>query len=823
MRRRRKLAVTLTACSLAITGILPGAVSAAPEEIPRVADVRVLKERNYLEIRWNQEVQNSIDPANYVLKNGDREFHLLTGNWNTMYFEGYALSSIGFEGTVDESQPLTLEIVEGNTIENAGGNRAEADIYSVDYENYYTQFYTSETGILVKASDDVQQSSLVEAASQIDHMLGKTENGIAERMAEYGASLALYGPHENAYFIPEHRNAWDPDMYEVEGYGGSQYNDGVSSIAEKNVIRVLDGPAENQTGYRNENILVHEFGHAVKLLGMDLLEDPSLHNEFVELYNSRKQLGMWPNTYAISNEDEFFATMCTVWFSVMEESPDWSDGVRGPVNTRDDLMKYDPETYEFFSRIFPEEFLDAPWDPSTIPDRYDDIFIRENTETYTHNFGEDTFKIFYSGTGDTEYHLEQYNGVVLWWNYGDEDINSWKLTRTEQGFHITTLDGSQALAPVEGDTVALADADISDPEQLWEFVPEEGSAGRLIHASDGRALGLASVPTDGTALRLVDEEDAAGWRISNLSRGRYLVPKEGHDFANTYFQVVSAADNASVWENWESGVIWNTVDSDRNSWKIVPAGDGWFRVVPLENPDMVLAPQESGTAAGTRVMLTELDETDETQLWSLQDINETVRFVNKASGLAVSIENHIVADGSRLVLAEVSGNDIYQQWKTVNKTTGAALEQPDIPNYAGEIQEPPKPTEEPEPEPSEEPTPEPSKEPTEEPTPEPSKEPTEEPTPEPSKEPTEDPTPEPSKEPTEEPAPKPSKGPTEKPDGKPSNTLGSSGAAAADTSVSDSAQTGDASDLSAAFAVLVSAACAGVCLIAARRRTESEK
>ena len=75
-------------------------------------------------------------------------------------------------------------------------------------------------------------------------------------------------------------------MYEVEGYGGNQWNDGVSSIAEKNVIRVLDGAEANQTKYRNENILVHEFGHSVKSLGMDLLADKSLSQEFQDLYLS---------------------------------------------------------------------------------------------------------------------------------------------------------------------------------------------------------------------------------------------------------------------------------------------------------------------------------------------------------------------------------------------------------------------------------------------------------------------------------------------------------------------------------------------------------
>ena len=280
------------------------------------------------------------------------------------------------------------------------------------------KFYTSETGIVVKASDNVQPDSLAAAADQIDHMLGKTENGIAARMAEYGASMALYGPDENAYFIPEHRSAWDPD-----------------------------------------------------------------------LYNSRRALGMWPNTYAISNADEFFATMCTIWFSVMEESPDWTDGVRGPVNTREDLLKYDPETYAFFDKIFPEDFLDDPWDPSTIPDNYDDVFVPSETGDSTHNYETDTFKILYDGEDGTEYHLEQYNGVVLWWNYGDETINSWKLTLTEEGFHITTLDGAQALAPVNGSTVALTEADITDPEQLEDHPGRRGILPYLTPGKPGYASG----------------------------------------------------------------------------------------------------------------------------------------------------------------------------------------------------------------------------------------------------------------------------------------------------------------------------------------------
>ena len=87
MRRRRKHLALIAACSLAITTVPPGVAYAETSDTdgtaPRITDVRILKERNYLEIRWDQEVQNSIETDNYILKNGENEFQLLTGNWNT--------------------------------------------------------------------------------------------------------------------------------------------------------------------------------------------------------------------------------------------------------------------------------------------------------------------------------------------------------------------------------------------------------------------------------------------------------------------------------------------------------------------------------------------------------------------------------------------------------------------------------------------------------------------------------------------------------------------------------------------------------------------
>ena len=106
---------------------------------------------------------------------------------------------------------------------------------------------------------------------------------------------------------------------------------------------------------------------------------------------------------------------------------------------------------------------------------------------------------------------------------------------------------------------------------------------------------------------------------------------------------------------------------------------------------MVLAPQNSGTSAGTRVMLVTGNEEDQTQLWSLEDADGSARFINKASGLAIGIANDDMTSGNNLVLTEKSDSSIYQLWNVINKSTSATLEQPDIPNYAGPIEEPSEP------------------------------------------------------------------------------------------------------------------------------------
>ena len=245
-----------------------GNVNAAEDyDGPRIVKIRVLTEGNFLEIYWDRYVDENeaIDVDNFVLKNGDTKITLERKNeyyeyygelTNTLYFdkenqeiaatdaqsmarldENLHMSSIYFSGTIDISKGLTLE-VSGATIKDQNGKSAQDAVYTnIPYMSFYTQSVVSETGIVVKADGSVAYSSLEKAAEQIDIKLGKTENGIAANMKAYNCSLAVYSPHQNVYLIPEHRYWFNKEMYDVEGYGGSPYNNCVSSIAEQNIIR----------------------------------------------------------------------------------------------------------------------------------------------------------------------------------------------------------------------------------------------------------------------------------------------------------------------------------------------------------------------------------------------------------------------------------------------------------------------------------------------------------------------------------------------------------------------------------------------------------
>jgi len=633
VRRRNLNFGTATVIILAVSAAAPaaaadpgvvdvgadGVVATDPSfDGPQVTEVRVINESKHLEIYWDRYVDElaGVSPENLTLMSGSAEVSLTakpeTGATDSIFFDhenaqiaateansmerldaDLHLSSIAYTGSIDPDEPLTL-MIDGDAIVDHDGIAAkDAEYAGVPRLDYYTQHLESDSGITVKAGPRVDPEVLEMAAEQVDVQLGKIDAGISAQMSEFGCSLAVYGVYENAYLVPEHRGGYDPAMYDVEGYGGSTHNNCVSSISARNVLRTVDSPNPfDNTSYPNENILAHEFGHAVRLVGIETLEDTTLSDELWTVYENAYNTGLWPNTYAISNIDEYFATLTAIWFNNMKEMPDWSDGVRSPINTREELRAYDPMAYEFFAKIYDQVAMPAPWDEPG-PDIYHGAYTEpptppQRTTADDVDFGGDAFRIVTDSLG-VEYQIDQYAGdgghperdMVIWPTWGE---GVWSIDYVDGSYMITTRDGAAALTAIGPGEVRYAgeSPDAGDPAQRWEFAPDIDTAanlydGVLVNVANGRALTLAGRASSGQSLTLVEPESASRWVVEDATRSdaqgesAYVLPvdivflSEGKEPVrqNVAQQGFALPDIDAV-----AGTDWSREDAKFEGWRI---------------------------------------------------------------------------------------------------------------------------------------------------------------------------------------------------------------------------------------------------------------
>lgn len=355
----------------------------------------VLLDERRIELYWDRQVWEADVERNFRVTCKGEELPLThwtnscdqEWDYGTVYQKESMRTTLALTEPLDGRCAKDLQVsLTGEVVDLEDHPADYGTVYPVVYEPYYTSWLKTETGITVRAGCTVAESSLQLAARIIDLMLKKIPD-VAAKLIELHADVGIYGLKENAYDIPEHRMGYLLATRHVEGFGGVKGNP-ISTISEANLIRLRSG--RYATMYPHEMILVHEFGHAIHLIGIDYLEDKTLSNRIKDCYEHAKNSGLWPDTYAISNHEEYFATMSTIWFNVMQEGVDgkW-DGIRGPVNTREELRIYDPEAYCLMRDIYMEDMLPAPWNYNT--DFYD-CEGKPRQEMGCYNLGLDKFE-----------------------------------------------------------------------------------------------------------------------------------------------------------------------------------------------------------------------------------------------------------------------------------------------------------------------------------------------------------------------------------------------------------------------------------------------
>ena len=218
---------------------------------------------------------------------------------------------------------------------------------------YYSQ-YISANGYPIVASAKVNPYALREAAYLVNLMLANRPD-IREAMVKSGSHMSIIAWNEFTTDLPEwswlgdtasdNRDAkgitakdyWDA---RARGMGGSE-TDPFCSCGEENLLGFKGDP------YAAECILIHEFAHNIHLRGM-INVDPTFDPRLKAAYQKAMAADLWKGKYASVNHHEYFAEGVQSWFDNNREN----DNDHNHVNTREELMAYDPELAAFCREVF---------------------------------------------------------------------------------------------------------------------------------------------------------------------------------------------------------------------------------------------------------------------------------------------------------------------------------------------------------------------------------------------------------------------------------------------------------------------------------------
>jgi hypothetical protein len=263
--------------------------------------------------RWQDYSQTAIDPAD------DRTMWYV-GDYLKKGTTTYATRIGAFR--IQEDEPKVTYV-------------PEAVIKKFNLDTTFYKKHVDYRGFSILSSAKVSDAGLLEARYLIDKLLGDRPD-ILQAMINRGCRFMVMAPTEMTTDVPEQRHMkndpktdWDK---RARGLGGK-----LSSCGEENLLN-LKGDR-----YRKENILIHEFNHAIHQQGLRKI-DPTFDERLRKTYQAAMAKGLWKGMYSATDRGEYWAEGVQAYFDCMR--PQFG------ANTREKLEKYDEGLFKLVDEVY---------------------------------------------------------------------------------------------------------------------------------------------------------------------------------------------------------------------------------------------------------------------------------------------------------------------------------------------------------------------------------------------------------------------------------------------------------------------------------------
>ncbi len=213
-------------------------------------------------------------------------------------------------------------------------------------------------GIEILAGEEVDSGAVDQMADRIFNMLVARPD-LLRALTDAGVSSRVIGKDQRLPGLPEFEGVYDL-------YPGIDWNRATRSFPGTDLIPFVAGAEENllcldSDRFEGEDPFLRDMALAIRRFGMFSV-DPITTGSIERAYSTAIAQGLWVNTIAEINSDEYWAEGVQSYFDMNLEEPEDRppNSAHNHVDTREELKVYDPSLYEIARSVFG----DTPWRPS---------------------------------------------------------------------------------------------------------------------------------------------------------------------------------------------------------------------------------------------------------------------------------------------------------------------------------------------------------------------------------------------------------------------------------------------------------------------------